>query len=120
MMMRKMVRSSSGTAQQNQKRSPSQTYIIKKKVDVESKFKSESMRDNQHINESIPKLYKGNKKMIKLRRDFLTKIILITTVIGRCSTAKDIEGLTVENKIQKGNLQDKYFVEQSNKEMIRE
>ena len=58
--------------------------------------------------------------MIKLRRDFLTKFILFSIIIGRCATAKEIGGLTIENKIQKGNLPDKYFVEQSSKEMIRE
>ena len=63
---------------------------------------------------------KDNKKMIKLRRDFLTKFILFSIVIGRCATATEIKGLTIENKIQKGNLPDKFFVEQSNKEMIRE
>ena len=81
------------------------------------------MWDNQHINETIktiPKLNKDNKKMIKLKRDIVTKFILFSIVSGRCATAKEIEGLTIENKIQKGNLPDKYFVEQSNKEIIRE
>ena len=62
--------------------------------------KSESMWDNQHINETIktiPKLNKDNKKMIKLKRDFLTKFILFSIVIGRCATAKEIGGLTNEN-----------------------
>ena len=70
--------------------------------------------------ETIPKANKANKKMFKLRRDFLTKVILFSIVIGRCATAKGIEGLTIENKIEKGNLPDEYFGEQSSTEMIRE
>ena len=58
--------------------------------------------------------------MFKSRRDFITKFILFSIVIGRWATAKGIEGLTVENKIEKGNLPDEYFVEQSSTEMIRE
>ena len=41
-------------------------------------------------------------------------------MIVQCAAAKGIEGLTIENKIEKGNLPDKYFVEQSSKEMIGE
>ena len=44
-----------------------------------SESKSESVWDNQHINKTIktiPKLNKDNKKMIKLRRDFLTSYSL--------------------------------------------
>ena len=70
--------------------------------------------------ENIPMANKANKKMFKLRRDFLTKVILFSIVIGRCATAKGIEGLTIENKIEKGNLPDGYFVEQSSTKMIRE
>ena len=69
---------------------------------------------------NVPKLSKENKKIHKLRRDFLTKIILFSIFIGRCATAKEIGGLPVKNNIQKGNLPDKYFIEQSNKEMIIE
>ena len=58
--------------------------------------------------------------MVKLKRDILTKFILFSIIIGRCATAKEIGGLTIENKIQKGNLPDKYFVEQSNEQIIRE
>ena len=58
--------------------------------------------------------------MFKLRKDFLTKIILLSVVIGRCATAKSIEGLTVENKIERVNLANGYFIEQSSKELIRE
>ena len=93
------------------------------KYDKKGKSQSELMWDNRHINKTIktiPKLNKDNKKMMKLRRDFLTKFILFSIVIGRCATAKEIGGLTIENKIQKGNLPDRYFVEQSNKEIIIE
>ena len=58
--------------------------------------------------------------MFKPRMDFLTKVILFSIVIVRCAAAKEIEGLTIENKIEKGNLPDGYFIEQSCTEMIRE
>ena len=57
--------------------------------------------------------------MFKPRMDLLTKVILFSIVIVRCAAAKGIEGLTIENKIEKGNLPDGYFVEQSSTEMIR-
>ena len=58
--------------------------------------------------------------MFKPRMDFLTKVILFSIVIVQCAAAKGIEGLTIENKIEKGNLPDGYFVEQSSTEMVRE
>ena len=85
--------------------------------------RSELLRDNQHrtgTDKNMASLDKDNKKMIKLKRDFLTKFILFSIIIGRCATAKQIEGMTIQNKIQKGNLPDKYFVEQSNEQIIRE
>ena len=57
--------------------------------------------------------------MFKPRMDLLKKVILFSIVIVRCAAAKGIEGLTIENKIEKGNLPDGYFVEQSSTEMIR-
>ena len=93
----------------------------KDKQEIKVRPKSESVWDNQHINDTIktvPKLSKENKKVNKLRRDFLTKIILFSIFLGRCATAKEIEGLPVRNNIQKGNLPDKYFIEQSNKDII--
>ena len=95
-------------------------------IDVDSRkyeSKSDLIWNNKYITKTvknIPSLKKDNKKMIKLRRDFVTKFILFSIIIGRCATAKEIGGLTVQNKIQKGNLPDNYFVEQSNEKMIRE
>ena len=57
--------------------------------------------------------------MFKTKMDFLTRF-LFSIVIVRCAAAKGIEGLTIENKIEKGNLPDGYFVEQSSTEMIRQ
>ena len=75
-------------------------------VDTKNEVDSASMWDNQHtskIRETVPKTNNTIKKMFKLRKDFLTKIILLSLVIGRCATAKSIEGLTIESKIEKGN-----------------
>ena len=92
-------------------------------IDMKNEFDPASMWDNQHtskVRETVPKANNTTKKMCKLRKDFLTNIILLSVVIGRCATAKSIEGLPVENKIEKGNLPNGYFVEQSRTEMIIE
>ena len=76
----------------------------KDKQEIKVRPESESVWDNQNTNDTIkavPKLSKENKKVDKLRRDFLTKIILFTIFIGRCATAKEIGGLPVKNNIQK-------------------
>ena len=81
--------------------------------------KSELIWDNKYITETvknIPSLDKNKKKMVKLKRDFLTKFILFSIIIGRCATAKEIGGMTIQNKIQKENLPDRHFVEQSNEQ----
>ena len=48
------------------------------------------------------------------------KFILFSVIIGQVAIAKEIGGMVVQNKIQKGNLPSQYLIEQSNEEMIRE
>ena len=48
------------------------------------------------------------------------KIILLSLAIGRCATAKSIEGSPVGNKIERGNLANGYFIEQSSRDIIKE
>ena len=43
-------------------------------------------RDNKE--DVKPKENRNNKKVFKLRRDFLTKVILFSIVVGRCVAAK--------------------------------
>ena len=68
----------------------------------------------------IPKTNFTTKRTFRLRKDFLTKIILLSLVIGRCATAKSIEGPSVKDKIERGNLANGYFIEQSSRDIIKE
>ena len=64
---------------------------------------------------------KDSKKIVvRLRKDFITKFILFSVIIGRFATAKEIGGMGIQNKIQKGHQPNQYLVEQSNEEIIRE
>ena len=50
-------------------------------------------------NDLVQKTNLTTKRTFRLKKDFLTKVILLSLAIGRCVTAKNIEGLSVENKI---------------------
>ena len=92
--------------------------------DKKYEFNIEPIWDNTYKTETVkdvPKLNKVSKKiMVRLRKDFITKLILFSVIIGRFATAKEIGGMVIQNKIQKGNLPHQYLVEQSNEEIIRE
>ena len=71
--------------------------------------------------ESALRLSKDSqKRKIKSRKELITKFILFALVIGQVTIAKEIGGMMVQNKIQKGNLPSQYLVEQSDEEIIRE
>ena len=71
--------------------------------------------------EDVPKLSKDSKKReVRSRKEFIAKCILIFVIIGQVAIAKEIGGMVVQNKIQKGNLPRQYLIEQSDEEMIRE
>ena len=68
-----------------------------------------------------PKLSKESKKReVRLRKEFITKFILFSVILGQVANAKEIGGIVIQNKIQKGNLPSQYLVEQSDEEIIRE
>ena len=67
-----------------------------------------------------PKANFTAKRTFRLRKDFLSKIVLMSIIIGRCATAKTIEGPSVENKIERGKLANGYFIKQSSRDMIKE
>ena len=91
---------------------------VEHKVDANNESDSASAWSNS--GNFIPKAKLGTKITFRLRKDFLTKIVLLSLAIGRCATAKSIEGLSVKNKIERGNLANRYFIEQSSKDMIKE
>ena len=71
--------------------------------------------------EDIPKLSKDSKKReVRSRKEFIAKFILFSVIIGQVAIAKEIGGMVVQNKIQKGNLPSQYLIEQSHEETIRE
>ena len=71
--------------------------------------------------EDIPKLSKDSKKReVRSRKEFIAKFILFSVIIGQVAIAKEIGGMVVQNKIQKGNLPSQYLIEQSDEEIIRE
>ena len=71
--------------------------------------------------ENALRLSKDNqKRKIKSRKELITKFILFSIIIEQVTIAKEIGGMMVQNKIQKGNLPSQYLVEQSDEEMIRE
>ena len=53
----------------------------------------------------------GNKlkKGFRIKKDFLTKFIILSLALGRCVSAKSIDGLSVENKIKQEKPTDKYY-----------
>ena len=60
------------------------------------------------------------KRTIRLKKNFLTTVIILSLAIGRCVTAKNIDGLTVKNEIKQGDLVNKYYIEQSSKDLIKQ
>ena len=62
----------------------------------------------------------SQNRKIKSRKELITKFILFSLIIGQVTIAKEIGGMMVQNKIQKGNLPSQYLVEKSDEDMIRE
>ena len=61
----------------------------------------------------------SKKRKVISRKEFITKFILFSIIIGQVAIAKEIGGLMVQIKIQKGNLPSQYLVEQSDENIIR-
>ena len=79
--------------------------------------KSNSLATREDL---VQKTNINTKRTFRLRKDFLTKVIILSLAIGRCVTAKNIDGLTVENEIKQGNSVNKYHIEKSSKDLINE
>ena len=62
----------------------------------------------------------NKKREVRSRKEFISKFILFSVIIGQVAIAKEIGGIVVQTKIHKGNLPSHYLIEQSNEEMIRE
>ena len=104
--------------------------ILKYQAKLAKESKSETtIRYNEKSNEKPNLLATGTdlgqetkintKRTIRLKKDFLTTVIILSLAIGRCVTAKNIDGLTVKNEIKQGDLANKYFIEQSSKDLIK-
>ena len=90
-------------------------------------FMDEKLRkawDNIHETSTFENALRLNmasqNKKTKSRKELITKFILFSIIIGQVTIAKEIGGMMVQNKIQKGNLPSQYLVGQSDEEMIRE
>ena len=95
--------------------------VIETKIPVEYKIRLNHEPDSTSAwCDFNPRTSFTTKKTFRLRKDFFTKIILLSLAIGRCATAKSIEGPSVENKIERGNLANGYFIEQSSRDIIKE
>ena len=46
------------------------------------------------------------------------KVIIVSLAIGRCASAKSIDGLSVENEIKQENPVNKHYGEQSGRNLI--
>ena len=46
---------------------------------------------------------KRQSKSFRLKQGLFTKLAILSLAIGRCVTAKSIDGLTIENEIKKEN-----------------
>ena len=60
-----------------------------------------------------------SKKTLRLKKGFLTRFIILSLAIGRCVTAKNIDGLSVKNEIKQGNPPYKYYIEQNSKDQMK-
>ena len=60
------------------------------------------------------------RKEVRSRKEFIATLILFSVIIGQVAIGKEIGGMVVQNKIEKGNLPNQYLIEQSNEEMLRE
>ena len=65
--------------------------------------------NNENVNKNDEKTGNKSKKGLSLRKDFLTKFIILSLALGRCVSAKSIDGLSVENNIKQEKPTDKYY-----------
>ena len=119
--------SSKGTKVDEQKSETPWKYQAKPAEDSKSKttISYNAKRDKKSNspatgNDLVQKTNINTKRTFRLKKDFLTKVIILSLAIGRCVTAKNIDGLTVKNEIKQGDLANKYYIEQSSKDLIKE
>ena len=58
-------------------------------------------------------------KSLRLKQGFLTKLAILSLAIGRCVTAKNIDGLTMKNEVKKESPSIDYVIDQDNKNNIK-
>ena len=59
------------------------------------------------------------KKSLRLKQGFLTKLVILSLAIGRCVTAKNIDGLTMKNEVKQENPSIDYDIDQGSKDNIK-
>ena len=69
---------------------------------------------------SPTKTEKRQEKKVGSGKEFLANLILFSVIIGKVAIGKEIGGMMVQNRIEKGNLPKPYLIEQSKEEMLRE
>ena len=74
------------------------------------------VKDDTHSNLSVNKDEKSRRqeeakrKTFKLSQGFFTKMMIITLAIGRCVSAKSIDGLTLKNEIRQEHAPGSYGI----------
>ena len=58
------------------------------------------LASEENVNENGEKTGNKPKKGFSLRKDFLTKFIILSLALRQCVSAKSIDGLSVENNIK--------------------
>ena len=75
--------------------------------------------DSPAIKDNLAKQSNNRQsKSFRLNQGFLTKLAILSLAIGRCVTAKNIDGLTIENEIKKENPTVEYTVDQDREDKI--
>ena len=67
------------------------------------------LASEENVNENVEKTGNKPKRGFSLRKDFLMKFIILSLALGRCVSAKSIDGLSVENNIKQEKPTNKYY-----------
>ena len=59
------------------------------------------------------------KKALRLKQGFFTKLVILSLAIGRCVTAKNIDGLMLKNEIKQEHLPIDYGIDQNDKDNVK-
>ena len=66
-----------------------------------SEYQAKSALDSTATKDNLMKQSNSRpKKALRLKQGFFTKLVILSLAIGRCVTAKNIDGLTLKNEIK--------------------